>query len=254
MGSCRTCDKSASIFFNWPYAQEKKDRDLAALASGLLLSRALKFGHLYQCHQCSLYWFLDEDSVMMHRVRPERNEALFAWADRDLVPTREAIGRFTDIGATGPDQYGNGKGEIKVPCAIETTAGKWIDRALVLIGKMPPIEYGRKSTLLGDAVASISPSRFALPLAVRLETLRADEIRMGFAPTRVQSGDGRSFVLNGTPSFLSHGTVVGKDISLCHQSSRLTGENLILNEEIDQITYVYYDWYAGCESLVSHGA
>ena len=174
-----------------------------------------------------LFIGFDEDSVMMHRVRPE-SEAFSAWADRDLVPTREAIGRFTDIGATGPDQYGNGKERSRFRAPIETTAGKWIDRAPRSDRRCRPIEYGRKSTLLGDVGGfRFSITIRALPLAVRLETLRADEIRMGFAPTRrCNPGMVAPLSLNGTPASCRMALWLAKIFRFGYQSSRLTGEKI----------------------------
>ena len=254
MAKCPTCDKTPYISFNWDYACEGKDCDMAALAGKLQHCRTLKFGSLHQCTECGLYWFLDDDGFCMHRVTPEKNESLFAWADCVLVPTDDMISRFNDIGATGPDQYGNGKGEIKIPCAIETESGDSYDRALILITKMPPIADWQKSTVLANVVAAIRRSDFALPLDVRLATLNADEIRMGFAPTRVQANDDRYFILNWSPNFFSYGPLKGSDISVCPVSFQETSDIPIVTEDVDRVTYVYYDWFSGCESLIQNAA
>jgi hypothetical protein len=255
MKNCRTCDKTPYLSFNWEFARDGKDRDdLAALAGNLQRCRALKFGSLYQCSECKLYWFLDDDGFEMHRVTPERNELLFAWSDCELAPSDSDISCFSEIGATGPDLYGNGRGEIKIPCSIKTSSGDSHERALVLITKMPPITDWRKSTALGNVVTVIANSDFALPLNVRLATLNACEIRMGYAPTRVQAYRGRYFILNWSASFFSYKPFRGSNISLCPVSFKETSDIPVVSEDVGRITYVYYDWFMGCESLIQNEA
>jgi len=168
-----------------------------------------------------------------------------------LTPSPDAIACFANLGPTGADKYGNGRGQVTVPCSIETKKGVRHDRALVLITKIPPIADWQSSTILGNAVATIEPSEFALPLAVRLAALNADEVRMCFAPTRVESSGGRRFILNGSPSFFSYGPIKGCDMSLAATDWRESADIPIVSEDTGAITYVYYDWFSGCESLIT---
>ena len=250
MADCRTCDKIAYISIGWKYALDGTYPEPAAIARNLEHRQSLKFGNLYQCRNCDLYWFLDDDDLNMHRVTPDKTESLFTWAGCELRPTAAQIKRFQEIGATGPDQYGNGRGEITIPGAIETVNGQLHDPALILITKMPPIADWQHQTLLGTDVDTISKSDFALPLDVRLATLSADELLMGYAPTRVQAIDGRNFILNWSPNFFASGQLKGCDISLSSVAFQEGSETPLIDADPQQVTYVYYDWFPGCESLI----
>ncbi|QDT94815.1 hypothetical protein V144x_02470 [Gimesia aquarii] len=227
-----------------------KNPDTALIASKLQHNRALKFGHLYQCSECKLHWFLDDDGLNMHGVTLDKIDLLFEWSDSKYIPTVNQFKILNEIGATGADQYGNGRGTLYIPCRIDTVSGNSIDKALVLITKKPPIDDWRQTIILGNAVSDIEPSDYALPLTVRLANLNADEIRMGFAPTAVQSKDDRYFILNWTPYFFFYGPLLGKDISLCNAEFCYSSDIPIYQGiESDQIAFVYYDWFNGCESL-----
>ena len=118
MRNCLTCDKSSTLSFNWEYALEGKDRKLAKLAASLAKLRSLKFGELFQCSECGLHWFLEDDGTIMHRVQPDRFDALIAWDREQLIPTDDDLASFSALGATRL-----GKEQIAVPCSVETTSG-----------------------------------------------------------------------------------------------------------------------------------
>jgi hypothetical protein len=185
----------------------------------------------------------------MHRVTRDKTELLFEWADGHEVPTNHVVSQFKEIGPTGPDRWGNGRGEIKIPCSIATKSGASNQRAIAVITKMPPISYDRKSALLGNQVTTVARSDFALPLDVRLATLNATETSMGFAPTCVQA-NGQFFILSGPSVFFEYGWLKGRDISLCPIPPLPIRDFPIVGNDNSGITYVYYDWFLGCETLI----
>lgn len=249
-GDCPACDRNRYISFNWKFARSGSNTDLSIIAAQLRHIKSLKFGELYQCKTCQGHWYLDANGLMMKRVPKERVSLLHTWDAARIAPPTEMTNALRDIGGTESDRYGNGKGSIKFPCAIETVDGGSFDLALVLITKEPPIADWQKTVLLGGEVRAISPSSYALPIDVRLATLDADEVRMGFAPTVIESRDGHRFVVNWANDFFLHGSTLGSDIA------RALGEFdhhdclPFVGQPLDQIVYVYFDWFDGCEGLI----
>jgi hypothetical protein len=254
MNICQVCTQKPYISFNWQYAKEEKDKALARLASHLQPIRPLKFGHLYQCPVSQNYWFLNDDSSSMYSVPPDKVELLWQWDRHPLVLTTTQIQVLSEIGATETDKYGNGKGEIKIPCRIHRSQNETYDPAIVLITKLPPLKQWQKRIRLGNSNDLIVSSDLALPLSVRRATFNADEINMGFAPTLVKSSDNQYFVLSWAKQIFSYGQLKGKDISLSERPFR-RGDNFpIINEDVEQITFFYYDWFEDCDQLIQKSA
>jgi hypothetical protein len=246
MNSCQICDPKPRIRFNWKYAQEGKDQELARLASHLQPIRPLKFGQLYQCPASQNYWYLDDTHSFMHSVPADKVELLWQWDRLSLVPTSTQIESLAKIGATGFDGYD----ELRIPCTIRRTQDEFHDPVLVIVTKLPPIERWQKRVMLGNQNDVIAASDLALLLSVRIATRNADEINMGFAPTLVKSSDDQYFVLSGPKQIISHGPLKGKDLSLADRPFR-RGDNFpIIDEQIDQMTFWYFDWHEDCHTLI----
>lgn len=256
MNNCQICSQKAYISFNWKYANEGKDKDLAGFSNHLQHIRSLKFGHLYQCPISQNYWFLDDDGSLMYSVASDKVELLWQWDSKPLVLTEPQIKVLSEIGATESDKYGNGKGEIKIPCMVRRTQDEVYDPTLVVITKMPPIQPWKRGILLGSPAFSMAQSDFALPLNVRIATLNADEVSMGYAPTLVKSRDNQYFVLNWSKHIFAYGQLRGKDISLAERSFsfRRMDDLPVINENTEQVVFVYYDWYDDCQKLVQRKA
>jgi hypothetical protein len=251
MKFCLTCTSNRYVSFNWKYATEGKDKKMAMFASHFQLARPLKFGYLYECPSSHRRWFLDDDGANMYFVPAEKAELVERWDKEPLRLSTHQIQILSDIGGTEADKYGNGKGEIKIPCAIQDALGKLHDPTLIVITKMPPIQEWRRQIMLGGPDVSIQPSDFALPLSVRLATLNADELRMGFAPTLVRSSDDQRFLLNWSTQVFSYRHLKGQDISLPEESFdwHQSQEFPIIDENLERVTFLYYDWFKGCQKL-----
>jgi hypothetical protein len=186
----------------------------------------------------------------MERIPPERTALLWEWDAGPIALTAQHLQILEQIGATEADHYGNGRGVLKVPCAIRAKSNEVFDPCLLQITKRPPIAQWQKHVRLGTMGEEIFSSNYALPLEVRLAALQAEELRMGFSPTVVESKDGRTFVLNGSANICSYGSVQGKDLILSHKPFSFSDATPILTENIVQMVYMYFDWYAGCERLI----
>ena len=191
----------------------------------------------------------------MHRVDQETQERLHVWSESKLDFDQEQIDVIRSIRATGADQYGNGRGHLHLPCCVTTRSGERFEKAMLLITKMPPMEYWRGPVFLGNSVLRIEESIYTLNHEVRLQALQADEMKSGLMPTLVVSQDGRYFDLHGSESFFDHEGLRGKDILLPPQSAldniKVPMKPPRIVEDTSLIPAFYYDWFDGCESLLS---
>ncbi|MGH8301730.1 MAG: hypothetical protein ACRET5_09730, partial [Steroidobacteraceae bacterium] len=89
----------------------------------------------------------------------------------------------------------------ETPCSVTTLDGEQIDLAIVSRQRHAPFEEWRDCRLASE-IAAVRPSPHALPLAVRIASSRADEVRMGFSPTVIDLPGGEWLALNGRASFL----------------------------------------------------
>ncbi|MBD8897831.1 hypothetical protein [Rhodanobacter sp. DHG33] len=137
----------------------------------------------------------------MNYVSPDRLELVSRWNDKPILLNPGQVSILGAIGSTPPDVYGNGSQYVETPCAVTTVHGESFDLAIVSLQKHAPYEEWRHCYLASD-IKEIRPSPFALNLEVRTATSRADEIRMGFAPTVVEAPDGEVLVLNWRQNFI----------------------------------------------------
>ncbi len=137
----------------------------------------------------------------MSVVPADRVDLILEWNNGPILLSQEYVQRLERIGATPPDSYGNGRQHKRTPCSVTTTGGERIDLAVVSIQAHAPFETHRNYRL-GTEIARLDESPYALPLDVRIATSRAEEIRMGLAPTIIEMTDGKRFTLNWTTHFL----------------------------------------------------
>ena len=249
METCLVCDAPQQYSgFNLEFAAGGKDAVLSRLIEHIEFDRRLKFGSLYRCPN-SRYWFLDDFEVWMERVDPSTESLLFLWDQRELVVSADIANAMEEIGGIEGDQFGNGNDEIRIPCSARSRGGEEIDPGLLLITRHPPIRPSQK-VLLGDSIDAVTQSDFALPWEVRNACLGAPEVRMGLAPTIVQSPSGALFALNWSPSFFLHDVIRGRDITLAAGKRYVEGTMPIVGEQPHRLTYIYFDWYDGCTRLI----
>jgi len=230
------------ISFHW-----KRDNNLA---KNLILVEPLKYGFLYKHKHFNQYWYLDGDEEYMHRVRNYQYDTLMEWNEKKITLSSDQITILDTIGATEADRFGNRRGKIKIPARVVLISGKTIDPCLIQISKLPPFIYEDKTIIFGDKVREIEPTKFALSQEVRTESYSANELRMGFAPTLVETRNRDQFILNWSNDIFQYGDIRGEDIILSHTKYTFDIVAPILGTNEMKYYLVYFDWYEGCESLL----
>jgi len=248
--NCPICNSYPyEIGFNVEYAKSGKDIRKQSYIEHIVPLRSLKFGYLHRCPINKQYWYCDDDGLFMYRVEPDKEEFLFSWNEMALVLSENQRVALAEIGGTLENIYGSGKDEVRIPCATISDSGETIDPCMVLVTKHPPIDRVENRIELDLKGRVFVPSEYALPKNVRLATLRAEEIRMGYAPTRVQSKAGDPYILNWRPSFFRFGSIKGIDINLAEDKFDLYGSVPIVDEDFLWITTLYVDWYEDFREL-----
>ncbi len=197
---CQTCGSGATISFNWEYAKTTVRPDARRDLSIFVSPQKMRWGTLFQCSSCGQPWYLDGNSQFMNLVPRERIGLIQKWNEHPILIGSEYRSKLEDISHTPPDLYGNGSQYHETPCGVITKSGERIDVAIVSIQRHPPFEAWRQYRLASE-IESIYPSPYALPLPVRVATARADEIRMGFAPTLIELPNGQVVILNWAQNF-----------------------------------------------------
>ena len=215
--TCSFCQAGSTISFNWQYALKNSKSDLPKNKELYVNPQKLKTGTLFQCKNCSSYWYLDADEQFMNVVHEDKLDVIRAWSEKSLTLTEDQKKALGDIGVTPPDLYSNGSKFKETPCKVKTKTGELFEYAIVTIQSHAPFEEWREYRLASE-IEKISSSLYALPLEVRLATTQADEIRMGFAPTLVELSNGQRTILNWTTNFLKINGVETSDTKVCKES------------------------------------
>jgi hypothetical protein len=246
-GSCRFCDARPITSFNWRVADGPRFAELLAIRSRLAREATLKWGTLLRCPECRQAWYLDGDGATATRVLAADEPLLRQWSRAPITLSESHLAVLSRIRAAGPDVYGNGRGYLTFPCAIRWSDGSLSDPAVLVVTTHPPVEGPSGRQRLFDPAAVILESEYALPLDVRLETRQADELRMGFAPTAVEDGAGRLFLLNGSADVFDHGEAKGRDIRLTSRSWSMDTLPPIASPPSGRVTYVFADRPSGVQ-------
>lgn len=241
---CPACDSPNVICTNFSSFNDDYSGPLINLYK-------LKTGQLLQCEICKAIWFIDNSKEQADTVVQDRLRVVKEWNSKKLSIRPNHLQVLLEIGCTPSDHYGNLKEFISIPCKCTLTSGEIIENAVVSIQGKPPvglIYHGHNDFYFIDQVIEIQPSDLSLPLKVRIETAKADEIRMGWAPTVVFLPNNKMYITNGTTNFFLEDGVKGKDISISadHQGQFQAAshtENLI--KEIRIIA----DWTLELEKL-----
>jgi len=199
---CLHCRGGSWLSFNWAYLRLRRNDDDRQRFAAFAPAETLRHGALYRCCVCSRLWHLDAAGLMMSVVSEDRLPLVRAWSQAPIRLPEAVQSVLEAIGETPPDIYGSGAGYVQTPCTVITKAGERVDLAIVSRQEGAPIEPHRPPRLASD-IAEVRPSPFALPLAVRQATARAEELRTGFAPTLIEMPDGARFALNFTQHFLT---------------------------------------------------
>ena len=198
---CSSCQAGITISFNWKYAHENDDPDLPNIKDLYINAEKLTEGTLFQCRYCGSYWYLDPEERFMNHVKNEKLDIMRLKNNSHQALSPQNLEMLNKIGSTPPDIYGNGSQFKETPCQVKTKKGEIIECAIISMQSHAPFESWRDYRLASE-IDEISTSPYALPLNVRIATTEAQEVGMGFAPTRVKLSNGEDMILNWTTNFL----------------------------------------------------
>jgi hypothetical protein len=128
---------------------------------------------------------------------------------------------------------------IAYPCKCITKKGV-IDFCIYLVSQASnaTLENQFPNNLLLSEVEEIKESEYALPYNIRLATTKAEDVRMGFYPTQVESSDRKLYILNGPTHFLKDEDRKGKDFMLIENLKHESEAYKYYNKQKDNITYI----------------
>lgn len=199
--TCQSCGAGEIYSFSWEQAQSGPYPQMRRDVSVFVRPRQLRHGALYECASCGQRWYLYGQPAIMNIVPRQRLELIERWNAQPITLQQEHLDQLLAIGQTPPYPYGISRQCQETPCSVTTSDGEQIDLAIVSLQRHAPFEESRNYRL-GSEIATVRPSPHALPLAVRIASSRADEVRMGFSPTVIDLPDSGLLALNGRASFL----------------------------------------------------
>lgn len=235
--TCNACAAGGLISFRW--TDSMNNLKIRPALDAFEFSVQLRSGKRFNCKICGQPWYLDQSEEFMNFLPRARLPLVQQWNANRLTLTQKQLSELASIGRTPPDIYGNGRRYHETPCSVITKSGECIELAVVSQQSHAPFEEYRINRLASD-IDTIYPSAFALPLDIRVACSQADEISMGFCPTRIQRPDGKFIILDGRENFFVSTSCKAADLRLI--------ENLAIGTEISdghvnqsKITYFVAD-------------
>ncbi|HEX8755071.1 MAG TPA: hypothetical protein VF745_01935 [Steroidobacteraceae bacterium] len=198
---CQSCGAGGIYSFDWEQARSSPYPQMRRDVSVFVRPREMRCGKLYECVSCGQPWYLYGEPAVMNIVPRQRLALLEKWNGRPIILQQGHMDQLLAIGQTPPYPYGIFRHCQETPCSVSTADGEQIDLAVVTMQRHAPFEQWREYRL-GSEIATVRPSPHALPLAVRIASSRAEEVRMGFSPTLIDLPGGEWLALKGRASFL----------------------------------------------------
>lgn len=211
----------------------------------------LKIGRLVKCKSCKKIWFVDNSKSQVDTVSQNCLQTIEDWNNKKLEIQTEHLKVLLEIGCTPPDHYGNLNEFISIPCKCVLNNGQIIENAIVSIQRKPPVGlmyYNQDNFYFIDQVKTIENSEFALPLDVRIETGKACEISMGYAPTVVVAPNNQIYFINWTTNFFYEDGIKGKDIKIPSEQQRQLRNGINTKNPIKE-TRIIVDWTSELERI-----
>ncbi|MFC1645858.1 hypothetical protein ACFL2Y_01615 [Candidatus Omnitrophota bacterium] len=204
----------------------------------------LKFGHLYKCSKCGTSWFLYEHKRWLDRIREEFLPFVQVWNQGKLTIDVSILNALASIG--GVESYY--KDYITIPCSVRDASGQCYEKANVFVSKFPPIRWPKTKLIhWSNDLVSVSPSPFALPIAVRRASAEKKEESMGFAPVGIVDKNGTEYTLICQTEFFNKDGIKGEDIKLSGRQGKW--KKIVKPKEETQAVY-FVDWFDKCEEIL----
>jgi hypothetical protein len=254
---CARCDGSTqagALWFDWRQALQGKG-EFQKYPKYLRRVGTTKGGERHVCSVCSAPWFLQGDRGL-HRMMmmvPQTCEPQFeAWCKNKLVCPAPILAMARSIGGAPPD-FEDEADEVKIPCSVTMRSGEHVELAVLSFSRLPPIPSAaepsekRARFRLVDELASIAPSRFALPRRVRLASAltRLPSVDRDWLTTTVVNRQGKRFQLSRGTLFFDHGGVVGEELRLAYRSDGMR----VPDKPHGPVTVFTADWFDAAKEL-----
>ncbi len=195
---CPRCALSSPIdFFIWSKSVFKESINKI---------KDLKYSEeLFQCKECEAFWLLQGD----HMKFVENIELLLAWHEKAHLCPENLLETLHGIGPTN---------FLTIPAAATTVKGEFLPVCEVHFLDESPVWLDQsKRIILINEIENFQLSEYALPQKIRQKTSEAWELRMGFAPTAIQSEDGQVYLLHGIKHFFCQDGLKGADFKVLMQ-------------------------------------
>lgn len=246
---CPGCDGRKYLSFN---RKKLTPDENYKLNDYIIPVKNLKYGILYKCKNCNINWWLDIKTDMMYLITQQRAILIEQWNIKRPALTVKNLMQLVRIKKTSLGMYENKYRHHIFPCSMITKNNIYHAKSLIHITDLPPLYENSEFVLFADEVQTILPSFYALPLSVRKATAVAQEIRMNFSPTLVQSSSGRKFVLNGVHQFFDYQGIKGEDIMLLGKVGNLRGIALEYYPDNEKNVYhIYVDLNCALKFLLN---
>lgn len=248
---CPNCKGTENvIMFNWKLACEGRTNEYTKYVKSIKKVEKLKFGWLYECLNCQQKWFLSDNKQTMTRIPKEKEDIFYIWKIKKNEVNNQLLKSLIKIMANPPDLYGNVEDYIRVPCKVILKTGEEIDFSYVQFQKSPPVEPYYDNIRFIDEIESVVSSDYVLNNEIRVASVNAQEIRMGFAPTLIKTLDEKYFIVNWSSDFFEYGSFKGKDMLLAECDLNMAQLPPIVDTKRNRITYFIGDYQDSVKQLV----
>ncbi|HWZ21831.1 MAG TPA: hypothetical protein VNW06_04215 [Cytophagaceae bacterium] len=236
------------VEFNIQIAETGKEKELKQINDALLFQKELSVGEIYLQKDTNNYWYINETNTIARLIKNKQIELFYEWDKRELLPSDAQFEILSSIGGLPSTQYMMEPKSVRVPASITKRNGEVIDFCIVHFSPAPPFQRYFHDCILLDDVIDINPSKFALSHDLRLSSILADEIRMGFSPFVVRTNKGDLLTYNGTTQFVSDANIKGDEI-VCEMPLDYYKIGKLQDIPKERITYVICKWDERVQAL-----
>ncbi len=229
------------IEFNIESAKDSKNKDLKKINDLLVLYKDLSFGKISKRRDNGDFWYINPKETIARFITKAQLELFFKWDNETLLLSDKQFEILSEIGGVPTSQYSLYPDNIEFPALVTTASGQQIDLCLLHFSKSPPFQRHFKKVILLNDIVDIRPSELALTHDLRLSSMLADEMRMGFWPFMVRTNSRKIITYNGVTQFASTGELKGKDI-ISQVEFSYDKFDSVKDVSYDDITFVVGKW------------
>ena len=204
---CPNCYKKEIVSFGKDLLDNK-------FISEIYLESKISSIDIFKCKKCETNFHISQN--MYEKILPGQIEILKNWNEKSLVCPENLKNEIEKIGFS--EDWNLGK---VLPSKIELKNGEKYEKTIIKFTSIPPIGYFNnefKNIFFIDDVESIEKSEFGLSKEIRIESLNAEERRMGFNPTVLRNKNDIKVVINGISLFFNSENIKGSELELANET------------------------------------